>query len=108
MQLTINSVVQPFRAVAILLSIALVACGDPSAVDDGGDSNVFNVSDDDPDMNAAIAKARASVEGFIEQLPRLRDEGAYFSVKVPISAGGVTEHVWLSDPEYRDGVFERS
>lgn len=54
-------------------------------------------------MNAAIQEARSSFSGFVAQLPRLRETGAYYSIKVPVSSGADTEHIWLSAPEVRDG-----
>lgn len=86
------------------VTLPLAAClGGAQVVHREGEPPVIYFEDEDPQMNVAIENARSSFGAFVEQLPRLRKSGAYFSVKVPVPAGDDTEHVWLSDPEVRDG-----
>jgi uncharacterized protein YegJ (DUF2314 family) len=90
---------------AILL-LALVGCGgDSSVVERPDQPPVVNFEQSDEEMAAAIRQARGSIQGFIDQLPALRAEGAYFSVKVPIQVGLNTEHVWIDSPQYANGAF---
>ncbi len=64
---------------------------------------VTSVAGDDPEMVAAIARARASLPQFWEVFER-RDRGeSGFSLKVKITDKRGTEHFWLSDIDRRDG-----
>jgi uncharacterized protein YegJ (DUF2314 family) len=54
-------------------------------------------------MGAAIASARAEVDDFIAALT-LQD-GQDFADNAPITDANGTEHFWITDVSYRDGVF---
>ena len=71
--------------------------------DDGG-SSVQMVSADDPEMNAAIQEARETVGDLVLQLPELQSAGAQVSIKVPVSEGDKTEHIWLANLRYENGL----
>ena len=59
---------------------------------------------DEREMEASIARARAEVDVFIAALEK--GQGSDFSVKAPIKDGEETEHFWLTEVVYREGVFE--
>lgn len=59
---------------------------------------------DETEMATAIARVRSEVDTFIGALESRN--GSDFAVKVPIAEGDETEHIWLTDVTYRDGVFE--
>lgn len=87
------------RFVSFLLALVLMSYARPVAANDA----VYDVDSADPAMNAAIARARSEVDSFIKIL---NSGGAdSYSVKVPIADHGETEHFWLSDITYADGVF---
>lgn len=58
---------------------------------------------DESGMDAAIEKARSSVDEFIETL----EAGAAdsFSVKAPITDTNGTEHFWITEVSYKNGSF---
>jgi uncharacterized protein YegJ (DUF2314 family) len=56
------------------------------------------------EMDAAIARAQAEVDNFIAILDKR--QGYDFSVKAPITDKGQTEHFWMGDVTYDNGVFE--
>jgi uncharacterized protein YegJ (DUF2314 family) len=58
---------------------------------------------DEATMDAAITKARGSVEEFITALAAQSAES--YSVKAPIHEGEKTEHFWIVDVTYKDGTF---
>ena len=66
---------------------------------------VVAVSGDDARMNAAIAKARATVGTFVTALRAPKKSQSRFSVKIPIPNGNGSEHFWLSDVRYDGSVF---
>lgn len=55
---------------------------------------VVAVSNDDPLLMEAVAKARETWPGFVEALDA--GLGDNFAVKAPVSAGGNTEFIWIS------------
>ena len=59
---------------------------------------------DEKEMEAAITKAKGSVDRFIAELSN--KNGTDFSVKAPIEDQGETEHFWLTDVTYDNGQFE--
>jgi uncharacterized protein YegJ (DUF2314 family) len=59
---------------------------------------------DHAEMDAAIARARAEVDNFIAVLEKR--QGSDFNVKVPITDQDQTEHFWITDVTYQNGVFE--
>jgi len=66
---------------------------------------VIGVDAEDEDMNAAIERARATVDSFIARLqnPQPSDDG--FSVKMTVEDGDEVEHFWVGDITYTDGSF---
>jgi uncharacterized protein YegJ (DUF2314 family) len=60
---------------------------------------------DDPQMAAAIAKARASQDQFLERIRNPPPTQSSASVKVMLRDDTMTEHVWLEEPRYEDGFF---
>lgn len=61
------------------------------------------VDDDDPAMNAAIAKARKSLPQFWETYKAGRPEEGQFSLKVLITDSEGGEHFWLGDIKSEGG-----
>lgn len=58
---------------------------------------------DEKEMASAIATAKRRVEEFVSALDKKGADS--FSVKAPIKDGNRTEHFWLTDVTYADGVF---
>lgn len=64
---------------------------------------VISVDGNDPDMNAAIAKARETLPQFWQVFEK-RDHGENeFSLKVKITDAKGSEHFWVSQLDRRDG-----
>ena len=61
------------------------------------DDKVILVDKDDQEMNAAIAKARASIGEFWKQYEKAGPGVADLVLKVRIDDGEKSEHFWLSD-----------
>lgn len=59
---------------------------------------------DEEEMDAAIARARREVDDFIRDLAN--EKGDSFSIKVGIEDEGDTEHFWLVDVTYQEGIFK--
>ena len=84
----------------LLLAVAVSACAkEPekkaSLVERASSDQVHLVEDGDPLMDAAFAKARASLDGFLStwRAPPPGAEG--FAVKLPVVDGEHTEFFWI-------------
>lgn len=65
--------------------------------------HVVTVDSNDAEMNAAMARARATIEPVLQKL----EEGSVdtFSVKVCIKDGEQVEYFWLNNIDFQDGIF---
>jgi len=78
---------------------SLISCSRHQSNDD----RTISVSSDDAEMNAAIARARASLPDFWRVFEK-RDRGETdFSLKVKITDKEKVEHFWVVDIERKDG-----
>jgi uncharacterized protein YegJ (DUF2314 family) len=86
-----------------VLALAFTGCGKKHPVD-----KVTYVADDDPRMNAAIDKARSTVNTFITALRSPKPGQSSFSVKMAFTEGKQTEHMWLTAVTYDGKNFQGS
>lgn len=97
-------------ALTLLLAVAAAGCGDRDddrkVVRRPGNPDMVYVKPDDGKMEAAIGRARATVDQFIAALqsPKPGDQG--FAIKKPfaIQEKG-QEHIWLSNVTYDGKLF---
>jgi len=64
----------------------------------------INVDDDDPEMLAAISKARESLPQFWQIFTAHSQGEKGFALKVRIKDGSTTEHFWAIDLEHHDSM----
>ena len=64
---------------------------------------VVNVSADDPEMNAAIAKARSTLPVFWKSFERPARNEDSFALKVKITDANGTEHFWVNEIQRKNG-----
>jgi len=88
-----------FLLLAILVASPL-SCGVPGQPH--GDRTV-NVEADDPEMTAAIAKARQTLPEFWQLFEHSEHGETDFSLKVKITDKNGTEYFWVVDLERKDG-----
>ncbi len=85
--------------IARLFIIVLVASFEGCSKQD----KVVNVAGDDPEMIAAIAKARETLPQFWQTFEKRERGESDFSLKVRITDKKGTEHFWLTEIERKDG-----
>ncbi len=91
----------------LMLAVLLAGCGQGDGQPrDESDPLVFTVEENDPEIAAAIAEARRSIDEFIAHLQNPSPTMMHFSVKKPFPArDGSREHIWVDVTEFRDGKF---
>jgi len=70
-----------------------------------GQLPVISVEDDDAAMNAAMQKARSTIDTFITALRNPKPSQTFFSLKTPFSDGDKCEHMWLIGVTYDGQKF---
>jgi uncharacterized protein YegJ (DUF2314 family) len=85
----------------VLGALIVLGCGTRGARE--REDKVVHVAEDDPKMNAAIDKARQTVDTFIQALKKPKRSQTAFSVKKAVTDGKQVEHMWLTDVRF-DGT----
>ena len=96
------------RPLAAALMLAVAASSAPRLAEADTQPGGYSVRHDDPEMNAAIAKAVATVDPFIDRLSELEAAGDFHAVKFPLSDRGNVEHLRINRPQFRNGHFAGS
>ena len=94
-------------AILVLALLALAACGP-----NGGSKTIYregqvpvtSVNSDDPEMEAAIQKAQDSLDQFIAEMAKPGKR--QFGIKAAIETPEGTEHIWVANVSYADGMFK--
>ncbi len=98
------------RILLLVFAGALVSChkSQPQAEKTHDeDSNFVHVKDDDPEMNAAIVKAKQTSSEFLEALRHPKPSYSGFAVKKPYPAApSSVEHMWISEVREVGDHFE--
>ena len=78
---------------ALMLASAPISAGAQNSQQ--GDDKVVNVARDDPDMTAAIAQARASLDQFLSLSEAPPAGTTDYKLKVEVKDGDTSEHFWI-------------
>src|SRR6478736_5715485 len=78
-----------------ILGLAVTACSKRD--------KTIDVADDDPAMNAAIAKARATLPKFWDVFAKPEQGETDFALKVKITDANGTEHFWANEIQKQNG-----
>lgn len=95
------------RNLFLLLSVLCLGCSEKSDTGIVGspDDPVTMVESDDPEMAAAEAKARETLDDFIAALQNPKPNQSDFGVKYAFSEGDTFEHMWITELTYANGEF---
>jgi uncharacterized protein YegJ (DUF2314 family) len=66
-------------------------------------TDMYSASPDDPEMNAAIAKARETLPQFWQSFEHPKPGESDYALKVKITDKNGTEHFWVIDLQRKDG-----
>lgn len=91
------------RAAAFAFSLVVVCAGAPSVAGAQQEDAPVVFSDNDPEMNAAIAEARARFPIFVDLAGRHPDGMFFLKVAIPHANGH--EHVWMALVDVTDEGF---
>lgn len=95
------------KRVLVIASIALLApaAQSQSLSERAAKDEIVLMQDEDPHMQKAFTKARATLDGFLALARKPPADTAHFSVKVGIREGKNTEYFWLGPFREEAGGF---
>lgn len=96
---------RPNSLIFLVLAACLVGCGKGGDKDHSVVDKTIHVKEDDAKMNAAIAKARATVNEFIAAHKAPKPGQSGFSIKMDFVDAGKHEHMWLEKVTYDGKKF---
>ncbi len=68
--------------------------------------DIVFVPEDDKEMNAAMDKARKSIEDFVKVVQKPKKGQSHFAIKVAIRDGKNVEHFWVKVAKFEGAKFE--
>lgn len=87
--------------VSLIVSLVVVLMSPPTFADSFTDKakndGTVEVSDEDPAMQKAMARARAGLDGFLKKAGSPPSDTGEYSVKVRVSEGDSLEYLWISN-----------
>ena len=91
----------------VILLVIMAGCGDSvEVVEREGEPDVYGVVENNTQMNAAMEKARQSVDTFIKALQNPGAAQTFFSIKAKFTDGDEVEHIWLENVTYDGKKFQ--
>jgi uncharacterized protein YegJ (DUF2314 family) len=90
-----------FTVLVVVLALGISGCSKSHPID-----KVTHVADSDPRMNAAIDKAKSTVNTFIVHLKSPKPGETGFAIKTMFTEGAQKEHMWLSPVTFDGKNFQ--
>lgn len=88
------------RYAAWVAALLFAGCGEG-----GGDGNFVPIADGDKEMNAAMERARGTLDDFIAAFQKPGPGQSDFGLKGRFTEGDKVEHIWIDELRYEDGKF---
>ncbi len=88
-----------------LLMTVFVSCEQNQVVERENEPDVHSIKESNKEMNKAMQEARDTIKDFLTSFQNPSSTQTYFSIKVRFTEGDETEHIWLSDLDYKDSSF---
>ena len=97
-----NSIVLKFLGIVLIVTLASSHVESAEVTERQSEPDTVTVDAEDAEMNAAIKRARESVQTFLKYLVARKPNQTHFSVKKPFPVGndGGNEHLWINDLRY--------
>ncbi|WP_053003815.1 YegJ family protein [Sphingobacterium sp. Ag1] len=100
-----SKILRPILFVAVS-SALLLACQSPSIKDKIENDEVIGFRSDDEAMNAAIVKAKNSLNQFVQAVEKPQEGYEAFALKIAYDTPDKSlEHIWVGDISYQNGQF---
>ncbi|WP_286770525.1 DUF2314 domain-containing protein [Sphingobacterium sp. 40-24] len=100
-----SKILRPILFVAVS-SALLLACQSPSIKDKIENDEVIGFRSDDEAMNAAIVKAKNSLNQFVQAVEKPQEGYEAFALKIAYNTPDKSlEHIWVGDISYQNGQF---
>jgi len=92
--------------VIFLILTSIISCGQPaSKTERENEPTIYTVTDEDREMNDAIALAHQTLSEFDQALASNNTDYDFFFLKSKFNTSDGFEHIWVSDISIRDGNY---
>ena len=81
----------------ILFSICILSCNSNKKIDTQNEPTIYNVEEDDSEMNKAIEKAKQTLDSFDYAYKNYTRVFTFFSLKKKFEENGNVEHIWIGN-----------
>ena len=95
------------QILTIIIFLGLVSCNSrqTNKIERKDEPTIYNVKDDDIEMNQAIKMANQTLENFNQALLSKKPDFTFFSLKTRFKASKGGEHIWVSEITLKDGKY---
>lgn len=87
---------KPFTFIALLAAMFATAASAQSLVERAARDEVAHMASEEPVMQAAFSKARATLDDFLQKAAKPREGTSNYALKVAVSEGSNTEYFWVN------------
>lgn len=95
-----------FITAVFFLSLGCDSTNTRKTIERDGQPSITMIENDDPKMNAAMKKARASIDEFVVAFNKADASTSAFAIKVEFTQGEDTEHMWVLPGNLDSGKYQ--
>ena len=83
----------------------MLSCNSQKKVERENEPTIYNVQDDDKEMNEAMKTAQKTLANFDDAFKKNNDSNVYFSLKKRFEEDNIIEHIWIGNLKYENGKY---
>ena len=89
--------IMKFKTFTLLYAICILSCNSNKKIERENEPPIYNVGENDIEMNNSIEKAIQTIDSFDNALQNQALNFNSFSIKMKFEENGDVEHIWLGD-----------
>lgn len=88
---------QKTTTLLLFFSILILSCNSNSKIERENEPTIYNVGEDDAEMNKAIQKAKQTIDSFDFAYKNNSRVFVFFGLKKKFVENGIVEHIWIGN-----------
>ena len=85
------------KTLLLFFSICILSCNSNKKIERENEPTIYNVEEDDAEMNKAIEKAKQTIDSFDYAFKNYPKVFTFFSLKKKFEEDGNVEHIWIGN-----------
>ena len=85
------------KTLLLFFSICILSCNSNKKIERENEPTIYNVEEDDAEMNKAIEKAKKTIDSFDYAFKNYPKVFTFFSLKKKFEEDGNVEHIWIGN-----------